>query len=249
MFSHNHILSIKVCYNFYKGSGAMKEKIKEIFINLGAEVCGVANADLFVDAPKGFHPRDIYSECKSVIVFAKKIPKGLAHVSPRIIYQHFNGISPVELDRIAYLASNEIEKKYDAIAVPVPADGPYDYWDAENLEGRGMISMKHAAVLAGIGTLGKSTLLINSQYGNMLSVGAILTNLDLPSDAPAESICIKGCRFCVDNCPVNAINEQGVNQKLCRNNAYGTNGRGFDIVKCNKCRTICPMKFGKDQRL
>lgn len=227
----------------------MKDKIKEIFINLGAEVCGVANIDLFIDTPKGFHPTDIYPDCKSVIVFAKKIPRGLAYVSPRIIYQHFNSISPVEVDRIAYLASNEIEKIYKVITVPIPSDGPYDYWDAKNLEGRGIISMKDAAVLAGIGTLGKSTLLLNSQYGNMLSIGAVLTNLNLPSDAPAENICIKGCSLCIDNCPVNAINEYGVNQKLCRKCAYASNDRGFDVVNCNKCRTICPMAFGKKQRL
>lgn len=223
----------------------MKDKIKEIFINLGAEVCGVANIDLFIDAPNGFHPTDIYSDCKSVIVFAKKIPKGLAFISPRISYQHFNSVSPVELDRIAYLASNEIEKIHKGIAVAIPSDGPYDYWDENNLEGRGIISMKHAAALAGIGTIGKSTLLLNSQYGNMLNIGAVLTNLNLPSDTLADNICIKGCSLCIDNCSVNAINEYGVNQKLCREYTYGSNDRGFDVVNCNKCRTICPMTFGK----
>jgi len=58
-----------------------------------------------------------------------------------IIYEHFNSISPVKLDRIAYLYCNEIEKIYNGIAVPIPSDGPYDYWDAKNLEGRGIISM------------------------------------------------------------------------------------------------------------
>jgi hypothetical protein len=53
------------------------------------------------------------------------------------------------LDIIAYLASNEIEKTYHGIAVPIPSDGPYDYWDEKNLEGRGIISIKHAAILAG----------------------------------------------------------------------------------------------------
>lgn len=223
----------------------MKDKIKEIFINLGAEVCGIANIDLFTGVPKGFHPTDIYSDCKSVIVFAKKIPKGLTHVNPRIVYQNFNSISNVELDRIAYLASNEIEKLYNGITVPIPSDGPYDYWNEKNLEGRGIISMKHAAVLAGIGTLGKSTLLLNSEYGNMLNIGAVLTNLNLQSDAPAENICIKGCRLCIDNCPVSAISEHGVSQKLCRNCAYASNDRGFDVVNCNKCRTVCPVALGK----
>lgn len=223
----------------------MKDKIKEIFINLGTEVCGIANVDLFTNAPKGFHPVDIYSDCKSVIVFAKKIPKGLACVSPRITYKHFNDMSLEEVDRIAYLASNEIERTYKGIAVPIPSDGPYDYWDAKNLEGRGIISMKHAAVLAGLGTLGKSTLLLNSQYGNMLSIGVVLTNLNLLSDKPADDICIKQCTLCIDNCPVKAIDKNGVNQKLCRNYAYASNDRGFEIVNCNKCRTICPMTFGK----
>jgi epoxyqueuosine reductase len=223
----------------------MKENIKEIFIDLGADICGVANIDLFTDAPKGFHPGDIYSDCKSVIVFAKKIPMGLAHVNPRIIYQHFNSAGHLELDRIAYLSSNEIEKTYNGIAVPIPANVPYDYWDTEKMEGRGTISMKHAAVLAGIGTFGKSTLLINRKYGNMLNIGAVLTNLNLPSDVPAESVCIKGCSICIDNCPANAINEFGVNQKLCRKHAYARNDKGFEVVNCNRCRTMCPMAFGQ----
>lgn len=226
----------------------MKNEIIEIFIKLGAEVCGIANIDRFVNAPKGFHPTDIYADCKSVIVFAKALPKGIAKVSPRIIYQHFNSISPVELDRIAYLASIEIEKSYNRFAVPIPSDGPYDYWDTDKMEGRGLLSMKHMAVLAGLGSIGKSTLLLNNQYGNMLNIGAVLTNLNLPSDALAESICIKGCSLCIDNCPVHAINEHSVNQKLCRKNTYASNDRGFDVVNCNKCRTICPMAFGKLQR-
>lgn len=226
----------------------MKEIIKEIFLNYGAEVCGVANIDLFVDASRGFHPTDIYQGCKSVIVFAKTIPKGTALVSPRIVYQHFNGISSVEIDRIAYYAANEIEKTCNnAIAVPLPADGPYDFWNSESMEGRGVISMKHAAVIAGIGTLGKSTLLLNSKYGNMLTIGAVLTNLNLSSDKPTESICLNDCHICIESCPVKAISQHGVNQKLCRQYTYATNDRGYAVVNCNSCRTKCPMAFGKDQ--
>lgn len=117
---------------------AMKEAIKEIFIKNGAEVCGVANIDLFADCPEGFSPLDIYPGCKSVIVFAVPVPKGTAFVNPRIVYQHFNYIGPAELDRIAFNSANEIERDYkSAVVVPVPADGPYEYWNAEKMEGRG----------------------------------------------------------------------------------------------------------------
>ena len=39
--------------------------------------------------------------------------------------------------------------------------------------------MKHTAVLCGIGALGKNTLLLNPQYGNELTIGVILTDLNL----------------------------------------------------------------------
>jgi epoxyqueuosine reductase QueG len=105
--------------------------------------------------------------------------------------------------------------------------------------------MKHAAVLAGIGTLGKSTLLLNEKYGNLLTLGAVLTDLDLDSDPLAESICIEGCNLCINNCPSQALDGQRADQAKCRPNTYGTNARGFDTVNCNKCRVVCPMRFGK----
>ena len=222
----------------------MEERIKEIFMKLGADLCGIAGADRFGDTPEGFRPADIYSECRSVVVFAKALPKGTAKVDPRIIYQHFNSMGPVELDRIAYNGAFEIEKEFGGIAVPLPSDGPYDSWDAEKLEGRGLISMKHAAVMAGIGSLGKNTLLMNRTYGNMISVGAVLTDMDLASDPFAEEFCMKSCRLCVESCPVNAIGGGTVSQYLCRTHAYGNNSRGFPVVNCNRCRVVCPLAFG-----
>lgn len=162
-----------------------------------------------------------------------------------MIYGHFNNNVCHEVDRIGLKCAKIIERDYSAIAVPIPCDGPYEYWEVENMHGKGLISMKHAAVLSGLGEIGKSTLLLNPQYGNLLTLGAILTNLDLKSDELSESVCIKGCRKCIDACPVHAINNGTVNQKLCRLNAYGKTARGFDTVDCNKCRVVCPMRYGK----
>lgn len=223
----------------------MKNKIKEIFLQLGSDICGIANVDRFDNAPTGFHPKDIYNECKSVIVFAKVIPNGIAKVSPRIIYQHFNNIGPIELDRIAYEAAIKIERIFNCCVVPIPSDAPYEYWDEEKLEGRGLLSMKHAAVNAGIGSLGKNTMLLNRQFGSMLNIGAALTNLDLPSDPFAEELCIKNCRLCLESCPAKALDDNHVNQSLCRKYTYGKSSRGFDVVNCNQCRVVCPRAFGK----
>lgn len=221
----------------------MKDRIKEIFMELGADLCGIANIIRFENAVPGFHPTDIYDQCKTVIVFAKRLPRGLAVVSPRIVYNKAKDVNIELLDQIAYNASLQLED-LGCIAIPVPADSPYDYWNAEKLEGRGIISMRHAAKLAGIGTLGKNTLLLNETFGNMIGIGAVLTNLDLESDPFSKEICIDNCRLCLDNCPSKALDGDTVIQNLCREYTYEDNERGFGVCKCNKCRLICPRAFG-----
>ena len=220
-----------------------EEQIKGIILNKGADLCGIAGIDRFADTPIGFHPSDIYKECKSVVVFAQRMPKSLAYINPRIVYNHANNISKNAVDIITYESVISIEQ-LDCVAVPLPCDGPYDYWEKDSLKGKGLISMRHAAVLAGLGSLGKNTLLINKLYGNFLTLGAILINLELQSDPLSEELCMENCRLCLDNCPVKALDGKTANQKLCRPNTYTTNDRGFDVVNCNKCRTICPRKFG-----
>jgi epoxyqueuosine reductase QueG len=169
----------------------MKDELRKIIMNYGADVCGFASVDRFDSAPKGFHPCDIYYECKTVIVFGVAIPKGLYMVEPRLIYSHFNSLVFPQVDNIALKSAKLLEIKYKGLGVPIPCDGPYEYWDEEKFEGRGLISMNYAAINAGIGTLGKNTLLLNKTFGNRLVIGSVLTNLEIESDSYAENICLE----------------------------------------------------------
>lgn len=222
----------------------MKEEIREKVLSYGADICRIAGIERFEGAPEGFHPRDIFPGCKSVIVFGLALPKGLYMVDSKLIYAHFNNFACPQVDHIAYQTANFLEKKYHVTGVPIPCDGPYDYWDVEKMEGRGLLSMKHAAVLSGIGTFGKNTLLINKDYGNRLIIGCILTDMLIESDELDVGTCLEHCNLCLQNCPVGAIGKDEVEQKLCRINSYGKTLRGFDTVECNRCRTICPVRFG-----
>lgn len=221
----------------------MVAEIKEKALALGANLCGIAGIERFAEAPEGFRPQDIYPDCQSVVVVAKAMPKGLAKVPPRLIYGHGNEQCKQAVDVCVQQLAMHIEAM-GGIAVPLPADDPYDVWDTETFTGKGILSMKHAAVLAGIGFMGKSTLLIHEQYGTMLTLGVILTDLCLPSDPLASSQCIQACHRCIDACPSKALGGQTVNQKRCREHTYGTNTRGFSVVNCNACRTVCPLAFG-----
>jgi epoxyqueuosine reductase QueG len=224
----------------------LEQEIKFYFARLGADVCGIASVDRFTEAPAGFHPRDLYADCRSAILFGQALPRGTLSVDSRLLYLKGMTECLAELDRIAFLGSAWIERR-GGVAVPLPSDSPYEHWDAERSTARGLLSLKHAAELAGLGRIGKSTLLINRQFGNRLMLGCMLTNLSVQSDAIAEVICLPDCRICLDGCPQHALDGQSVDQKQCRELIYGTNARGFVVNNCNRCRRLCPqaMRYPK----
>ena len=221
-----------------------KEAIRERILELGADVCGFGGMERFTQAPEGFAPTDLYADCKSVISIGIALPKGLLCVDSRLIYGHFNADVVRKVDEIVFAATKFIEKECGGICVPIPSDGPYEYWETESLTGKGLLSMKHAAVACGVGQIGKSSLLLNPEYGNRLVLGAFLTNIAFESDPFCENICIPNCTKCIQACPVSAIHDTSVDQMKCRHNAYGKTARGFDTVDCNRCRSVCPMRNG-----
>ncbi len=72
----------------------------------------------------------------------------------------------------------------------------------------GPINERVLAKHAGLGWLGKNTLLLNERIGSFFFLGVILTTLDLPStstsDAPPADRC-GTCRKCIDACPTGAL--------------------------------------------
>jgi epoxyqueuosine reductase QueG len=218
--------------------------IKQIIYNLGADICGIASIDRFNESPEGFNPIDTLPECKSVIVFGKKFLKGTLDCKNTIPYTIVRNLLSTTLDIMSVDFCNIMETE-KIIAVPTGTIDPTVY-DKKTNRFRNIVSVKHSAVLAGLGYIGKNTLLITPEYGNMVWLTAVLVDIELEADKIINKNCPDNCFLCIEACPVNALKKDNLemDQLKCFNYAFSVNeGEGF-YFKCNKCRTVCPNCLG-----
>jgi epoxyqueuosine reductase len=104
------------------------------------------------------------------------------------------------LDKTAFRISSLLQAKGHA-ALPVPA-APHAV-DLNRL--CGMFSSKMAAHLAGLGWIGKNSLLITPEVGPRARWASVLMDAELtPTGSPLDSRCGE-CRDCIDICPVHAF--------------------------------------------
>jgi len=112
----------------------------------------------------------------------------------------------------------------------------------------GPVLERSYAAQAGLGWIGKNTLLLNRKFGSFLFLGEILTDVELTYDEPADNLC-KTCTSCLDACPVGALEEQGVlNANKCisylnlehRSDFKGKVDLHGYLAGCDLCQTVCP---------
>lgn len=221
------------------------EQVKLLAMQYGADLCGIAPVQRFDRAPAGFHPADIFPDCQSVIVLARRSLASTLESESVVPYSKYNGVVTRLHDELIFhycLALEDLGVR----AVPIPADDPYIHWNQELLEGRGILSLRHAGMLAGLGVLGRNTLLKNAEWGNMIRLGAVLVDRVLEGDPLAEiPACPPDCSICIRACPAGALDGLTVNQMKCRANTYKTTARGFHLIHCNTCRKACPDHLGR----
>ncbi len=104
---------------------------------------------------------------------------------------------------------------------------------------------------AGLGFIGKNSLLIHPQQGSFIFLAEILTDLELKSSEPFTGVDCGGCRACLEHCPGNAILPGNqVDARRCVSyltiekkgplapwEALITGGR---IFGCDHCQDCCP---------
>ena len=107
---------------------------------------------------------------------------------------------------------------------------------------------KRYAVEAGLGWIGRQSLLITPEYGSFVLLGEIVTTAECNRyDTPYEGVGCGECRRCVETCPNSAIKERHIDTSRCiscatieqRGDNDKCNLHGW-IFGCDECQTVCP---------
>ncbi len=110
------------------------------------------------------------------------------------------------------------------------------------------LAEKSYARRAGLGWIGRNSLLVNPKFGSMMHLGElVIDELVDEYDTPMEGVGCGSCRACVDSCPNGAIrDDRTIDTRRCiscrtieREDESSVPLHGW-IFGCDACQVVCP---------
>jgi len=185
---------------------------------------------------KRFNPKLLFEKAESVLALAANFfrPCPETRIATYAQGADYHGVIKAKLQSLAaFMAEMGGEQKICVDTSPI----------AEKL----------LAQRAGLGWIGKNTLLIRRLNGPWSFIGLILTSLKLPPDAPFEKSLCGACDKCLKACPTAALTPNGLDARKCISNlsiersALSQEEKallGDKLFGCDECLRACP--FGKN---
>jgi epoxyqueuosine reductase len=188
----------------------IKDKARE----LGADLVGIAEGSR-IDTS---HITEL--DGSRVIVLAKRLNDGVARIrrwDDRHKYYNdeltLTHLEETSLELVYWLE----DAGYPAIIVPPTHVDPSQYQNKPDEHLSTMLSLPHAAVEAGLGTLGLNLQILTPEFGPRVLLTAVLCSADVECDQPmTQALCLgPTCGRCLKTCPPDAVREWDRDWKAC----------------------------------
>jgi epoxyqueuosine reductase len=199
----------------------VKAKARE----LGADLVGIADGALLErhppDPKNPRRPSDVTDhDGGRVIVLARRLSRGVARIQAwNDRHKYYNdelalsALEEASLELVYWLEDNG----YPAIIVPPTHVDPWTYDGDPDQQLDTLLSLPHAAVEAGLGTLGLNLQLLTPEYGPRVVLTAVLCSIDVACDRRMErALCLgPSCGRCLKTCPADAVEHWGRDWRAC----------------------------------
>ena len=188
----------------------VKRKAKE----LGADLVGIADGAALDTARITEH------DGGRVIVLALRVQAGSSRIprwNDRNKYYNdelsLTFLEEISLEMVYWLE----DAGYPALIVPPTHVDPWRYDGDPQKHQSTLISLPHAAVEAGLGTLGLNLQLLTREYGPRVLLTAVLCSVDVECDKPmSEALCLgPECGRCLKACPGDVIKHWDRDWEAC----------------------------------
>ena len=212
--------------------------------NLDVDAVGIASMDSLKGTMLAEAALRLLPETNSIVVLAMEVYPEILDLSRP---GRMMGVASFDdlLDRhVEFLCGRLTKTAYDIAkfsrshglkALPLPASGcPLDmrFYEA-------VFSYKHAAQAAGVGYIGRSSLLITPDFGPRVRLSCCLTEAVLEPQTTLTADGCQSCRICIDNCPAQALDRPPggepyiINKFACASFQNASGG-------CSECVRLCP---------
>jgi len=191
------------------------EEIKSKARTLGADLVGIADGRVMDENPPDpdhpVRPIDLTElDSGRIIVMAKRLFSGTSRIGAWDDRHKFyndelalSRLEAISLDMVYWLE----EMGYPAVIVPPSHTDPWAYSGNPASHMETLLSLNHAAVEAGMGTLGLNLQLLTPEFGPRVILTAVMCSVDVDSDQPMTDGLCRGpeCGRCLRTCPASAV--------------------------------------------
>ncbi len=198
-----------------KDSTAIQAQLTSLALDLGADIVGFCDLE---QSPLFSLPQLRYAVSIGVKL-SDGVLKTIENAPSFVYFQHYRTANSL-LDTVAFRLARKIEE-LGGESLPIAASQSL----GKNNPYRGVYPHKTAAVLAGLGFVGKSGLFLSEKYGSKIRLATVLSSLPLTAELPRIENGCGECKACQKACPAGAIFGE-------KPTADGN--RNFDAEKCSR---------------